>query len=110
MKDFVYDVVIEGTFSSHKDIAAHIIRPFGFLARLLVREQYSAARSVKNFHKLLLVIPSTEDKVAPCFMGQKIYTHTNVPKSFYEIRHAHINGQLYYADSIAAKIDAMESK
>jgi uncharacterized protein len=100
-------LVMEGAPSSHKDIAAHMIRPFGFVARVLVHEGYAAKRSIRHFHKPLLVIHSTEDKVAPFSMGQKIFRHANDPKTFYAIQHDHIYGPRYYADSIAYKIRAM---
>jgi len=100
-------VVIEGAFSSHKDIAAHSYPPLAFAARVLVKERYSAFRSVRNFHKPVLVIHSSEDRTAPFWMGRKIYDNANQPKSFYEIKQGHIEGLAYYADSIAYKIREM---
>src|SRR6218665_305369 len=50
-------LVIEGAFSSHKDIGAHRVP---LLGRLIVKQGYSATRSIKEFHKPLLVIHSTE--------------------------------------------------
>jgi alpha-beta hydrolase superfamily lysophospholipase len=102
-------LVTEGAFSSHKDIAAYISK-LGFIARLLVKENYSAIKSIKKFHKPVLIIHSTEDKTVPFFMGKKIYALANQPKSFYEIKHQHIEGPLYYADSIYARITAMVAK
>ncbi len=100
-------LVMEGAASSHKDIAAHMIRPFGFAARLLIHEGYAAKRSIEHFHKPVLIIHSIEDKVAPFSMGQRIYRHANDPKTFYAIKHDHIYGPVYYADSIAYKIRGM---
>lgn len=97
-------LVIEGAFSSHKDVAAHMVPYISPIARLIVREQYSAKRSIKDFHKPVLVIHSTEDKMIPYRMGQKIYRAANSPKEFYEIRHGHIEGLAYYSDSIATRI------
>lgn len=97
-------LVIEGAFSSHKDIAADMA---GFIGRWVVKEKYSATKSIKNYHKPLLVIHSTEDKTIPFFMGKKIYDNGNSPKSFYEIKKCHICGPVYYGDSIAFKINAM---
>ncbi|MCD6010884.1 MAG: hydrolase or acyltransferase, alpha/beta fold family [Flavipsychrobacter sp.] len=99
-------VVMEGAFSSHKEVAATRF-PIKFLAMMLVKEQYSAFRSIRQFHKPVLVIHSTEDESIPFWMGKKIYDNANNPKSFYEIRHRHIWGSFYYADSIAHKINTM---
>ncbi len=99
-------LVMEGAFSSHKEVAATRF-PIGFMAKMLVKEEYSAVRSVREFHKPVLVIHSTEDESIPFWMGKKIYNNANNPKSFYEIKHRHIWGPTYYADSIAYKINAM---
>lgn len=100
-------LVMEGGFSSHKDVAAHMFKPITPLAWVLVKEKYKATRSIAQFHKPLLLIHSTEDEVIPYWMGERIYRHANQPKSFYTIRHPHINGPLFYADSIAYKIRDM---
>jgi uncharacterized protein len=98
---------MEGAFSSHKDIAVRFYKPLAFAARVLVKERYTAFRSVRKFHKPVLVIHSSEDQTVPFWMGKKIYDNVNEPKSLYEIKHGHVQGPLYYADSIAFKIRAM---
>ncbi|MBI4931020.1 MAG: alpha/beta fold hydrolase [Bacteroidetes bacterium] len=97
-------LVIEGAFSSHKDIASHRIP---ILGRILVKQGYSATKSIKDFHKPLLVIHSTEDKEVPFYMGKKIFDNANQPKEFYEIKKCHMCGTIFYADSIADKIKNM---
>ncbi len=97
-------LVIEGAFSSHKDIAAHMVPVIG---RIFVKRGYSAKRSIKDFHKPLLVVHSTEDGTIPFFMGKKIFTAAHTEKEFYEIKHPHICGPMYYAAEIATKITAM---
>ncbi|MBL7913661.1 MAG: alpha/beta fold hydrolase [Bacteroidia bacterium] len=94
-------LVIEGSFSSHKDIAAETA---GFFGRILVSEKYSAYKSIQEYKKPLLVIHSTEDEIIPFEMGQKIFEHANTPKEFYEIKKCHICGPEFYADSISQKI------
>ena len=94
-------LVIEGAFSSHKDIAAKTAGVFG---RLLVSEKYSAYKSIRTFKKPVLIIHSTEDEVIPFKMGQKIFDNTIAPKEFYEIKKCHICGPEFYADSISLKI------
>lgn len=103
-EQLVDGLIVEGAFSSHKDIAAaHML----ILGRTLVNEQYNALEALPRFHKPVLVIHSTEDDVIPFFMGKKLYERANPPKQFYEIRHAHIEGPEYYADSISQKLKQM---
>lgn len=97
-------LVIEGAFSSHKDIAAHTIPVLG---RILVKQQYSAKKSIQNFHKPLLIIHSSEDKVIPLSMGKRIYDAANSPKEFYEIKYCHMCGPEYYSEEISVKIFRM---
>jgi len=99
-------LVMEGAFSSYKDIAAHSSN-MGFLARTLVKNKYSAYRALRNFHKPVLIIHSTEDQTVPFSMGQKLYANANEPKQFYVIQHAHIEAPVYYADSIKGRILSM---
>jgi uncharacterized protein len=94
-------LVIEGAFSSHRDIAAETAGIFG---RILVSEKYSAFKSIQEYKKPVLIIHSTEDEVIPFEMGQKLFEHANSPKEFYEIKKCHICGPEFYADSISKKI------
>ena len=97
-------LVIEGAFSSHKDIAA---KTAGIFGRILVSEKYSSFKSIQNLKKPVLVIHSTEDKIVPFNLGQKIFKYANAPKEFYEIKNCHICGPAFYADSISLKISKM---
>ncbi len=97
-------LVIEGAFSSHKDIGAHRVPIIG---RLFIKQGYRATKSIKTFHKPLLVIHSTEDKEIPFYMGKKIFDNANQQKEFYEVKKCHICAPIYYADSISNKIRNM---
>ncbi|WP_417265427.1 alpha/beta hydrolase [Brumimicrobium sp.] len=103
-QDKIDALVVEGAFSSHKDIGIHFA---GFLGKIFVKEQYSAIESVQQFNKPILVIHSTEDNVVPFEMGKKIYDHANEPKAFYEIDGCHICGARIYNKEIAQKIAKM---
>ena len=100
-QDKVDALVIEGAFSSHRDIG---IKFAGFLGRIFVKEQYSSAKSIANFHKPSLIVHSTEDDVIPFEMGQKIFNSANQPKEFFEIDGCHICGSRLYNEEIAEKI------
>jgi len=97
-------LVIEGAFSSHQDIAA---KTAGIFGRILVKEQYSARKFIKEYKKPVLVIHSTEDATVPFDLGRKLFSNANEPKEFYEIKKCHICGPKYYTDSIAEKIIRM---
>jgi alpha-beta hydrolase superfamily lysophospholipase len=97
-------LVIEGAFSSHKDIAAYTLGIFG---RIIVNEKYSAIKSIKDYKKPLLIIHSTEDETIPFNMGRKIFENANLPKEFYEIKHKHILGTKYYSEEISKKMKSM---
>jgi uncharacterized protein len=97
-------LVIEGAFSSHKDIAAQSATVFG---RLFVAEMYSAYKSIPYYKKPVLIIHSTEDETIPFEMGEKLFERANQPKQFYEIKGCHICGTKYYSKEIAKKIKMM---
>ncbi len=100
-------LVIEGGYTSDKDMAATIAGIFG---RIFVKEMYSAKKAIKRFHKPLLIIHSTEDKDVPFRLGKKLFDYANLPKEFYEIKHPHINGSIYYSNEISQKIKTMGTK
>ena len=99
--DKVDALVIEGAFSSHRDIAAH---RRGALARAAVSEPYSAEKRMKDVQDPVLVIHSVDDEVIPFAMGQDLYNLANDPKSFLEIDGAHLAGVATHREAIGAAI------
>ncbi len=100
-------LVLEGAFSSHKNIAAEKIKiPF---VRLLIKEGYSTTKELKKYHKPVLIIHSTDDQTVPFAMGKNNFRNANQPKYFLEIKKPHLYGTIYYTDSIANKIKKMIS-
>lgn len=97
-------LIIEGAFSSHKDIGGHMVPVLG---KIFVKQGYSAVKFIKDFHKPVLVIHSTEDEMIPFYMGKKIFDNANAPKEFYEVKKCHICAPQFYADEIAEKIKKM---
>ena len=97
-------LVIEGAFSSHKDIAAD---KGGIFGRLFISEKYSAVESIASFKKPVLIIHSKEDEVVPFEMGGKLFQAANEPKLFYEIDGCHICGTLNYAEEIISRINQL---
>lgn len=97
-------LVIEGAFSSHKDMGAvHA----GWFGRLLIKEKYSAYKFIREYKKPLLLIHSIEDDVVPFEMGEKIFKNANEPKDFYRIDKCHLCGPKHYAKEIAQKIQEL---
>ena len=97
-------LVMEGAFSSHKDIANYF---FPILGEIFVKQGYSALKSLKNYHKPLLIIHSTDDKTIPFYMGKKLYNAANNPKEFYQVEKEHISAPIYYSKEISEKIKSM---
>lgn len=103
-QDKIDALVMEGAFSSHKEIGKVFA---GFLGTWFVKEMYSAKASLPNFHKPILIIHSSEDDVIPLEMGKSLYEVANEPKELYEIKGCHICGSRIYAKEIATKIFEM---
>lgn len=97
-------LVIEGAFSSAKDIAANRVPIVG---RIVVKQGYCAKKSIKRYTKPLLIIHSTEDQTIPFSQGQLLFKKANMPKEFYEIKNCHICGPRFYSNEISAKIKSM---
>ena len=109
-KSLIDGLIIEGAFSSPKDIAAYTLKKkigLGFIGRALTKSDYDALTSIKKFQKPVLIIHSKEDKEVPFYMSQKLYNHANNPKQFYPITGPHIYGPKLFTDSISLKIKAL---
>jgi len=100
-QDKIDGLVLEGAFSSHKDVANDRVP---FLSRLFVREIYSAENNIKHYKKPLLIIHSTEDKTIPYKHAERLNELANEPKELYTIDGRHVYGPLLYGDSIARKL------
>jgi pimeloyl-ACP methyl ester carboxylesterase len=103
-QDEIDGLVIEGAFSSHKDIAADQAWIFG---RLLVKEQYSAKKAIAKYNKPVLIIHSKDDDIIPIRMAQVLFDHANAQKELYKIDGCHMCGTDNYAEQISDKIKAM---
>lgn len=101
-------LVIEGGFSSYKDIAA---KRYGFIGRILIAEKYSAMKSIKVYNKPLLSMHSPKDRTVPFDLGKKLFDNANEPKMFFEInKECHLCGSIFYPEEISQKIKSMLAK
>lgn len=103
-QDAIDGVVMEGGFSSHKDIAADRIP---ILGRIFVKEMYSGKKTISELKKPLLIVHSINDGTVPYSNGAEMYRNATEPKTLYAIDSCHICGPLYYADSISARMQQM---
>lgn len=100
-QDKIDGLVIEGAFSSHKDVASDMVP---ILARIFVREMYSAKKEIKSFNKPLLVIHSIEDARIPYKHGERLFKKANEPKAMLTIDKQHIRGPLFYPEKIIGEM------
>jgi pimeloyl-ACP methyl ester carboxylesterase len=101
-------LVVEGGFSSYKDMAA---KSYGFVGRILMAEKYNAMKSIKAYRKPLLSIHSREDQTVPFDLGRKLFDNANEPKTFFEInKPCHLCALDYYSEEISQKIKNMLRK
>jgi len=103
-QDRIDGVVIEGAFSSHKDIAAEKVPVLG---RIFVREMYSAKKHIPFMKKPVLIIHSYEDEVVPYKNGETLFNAATAPKSLFTIDQQHVRGPLFYGDSIMKLMEKM---
>ncbi len=94
-------LIIEGAFSSHKDVAGAV---GGFLGRWLVAEKYSGAEAIQEYRNPVLVIHSKEDETVPFLLGEKLFSKANEPKTFLETTGCHMCGLRNYTSTIVDHI------
>ncbi len=106
--------VIEGAFTSHRDIAAYTSRKQffvpGFIARMFVPSKYNAIDYIDKIPVPKLVIHSSEDKVCPFYMGKELFEKAKEPKQFWEIKGSHIAACRLYSDEFVAKFKGIISQ
>jgi uncharacterized protein len=101
-------LVAEGAFSNHKDLSAQGAKPFiAFMSRIFVKEFYSGTRLIKKITKPVLIIHSTEDKVIPFKMGEKLFKNANQPKQFLQIKGQHLEATKNNLNEVADAIEKM---
>ena len=107
--EYTDGMVLEGDFPTYHELITHMYW-YGFLARVLVKEKYSMPKALKQYHKPLLVIHSSEDEIVPLHMGREVFNLANNPKSYFEIAKCHICGPVFYGDKISEKIFGLVAK
>ncbi|NVO01297.1 MAG: alpha/beta fold hydrolase [Bacteroidetes bacterium] len=98
-------MVIEGAFTTHKQVAG-VNAPFllRFASHFLVKSSYKATKNIGNIKIPKLIIHSTEDKTCPYWMGAKLFEKATEPKTFWEIKGRHVHGVIDYPEEYPNKI------
>jgi len=104
-------IVAEGSFSNHDDLSSQgVSKFFGFMSRIFVREIYAATDEIKKIKKPILLIHSSEDKVIPFWMGEKLFQNAKEPKRFLQLTGKHLEATTNNLDEVATAITDMLKK
>jgi pimeloyl-ACP methyl ester carboxylesterase len=105
-KEGVKLLIVEGAFSSFKDIALEKSPDIanGIIA-LTLYSPYNALTSIKNIACPVHILHSKTDSVVPYWMGQKLYSNAVHPKYFHEITGGHLDGLRIHPDIILPLFD-----
>ncbi len=102
-------LIVESTFSSAPDVAAHL---YTFLpARLMLRSQFDSESKIRSIRIPVLVVHGSVDSIIPVALGKKLFDAANPPKEFFEIEGAshndtHVIGGEPYFQKIRTFLDA----
>lgn len=82
-KDGARGLIVENTFTSIPDVAAHHM-PW-LPVRLLLRTQFDSINKIANYAGPLLQIHGDADSIVPYELGQRLFAQANEPKRFVTI-------------------------
>lgn len=83
-------LILESTFSSARDMAAHL---FPLLSRVVVlRYRFASDEKVAQVTSPILMLHSPQDEVIPYPLGRRLYAAAPSPKQFVEMRGGHNDG------------------
>lgn len=94
-------LVLESTFSSLKDAAAH---HWGGLAMFASPKKLNSVERIKNYRGPLLMMHGDADDVVPYELGRKLFEAANEPKEWVRIPRGNHGGSL--ASEFTEKLDA----
>ena len=75
-------VVLESTFSSLKDMAAHYYPQLAWLAS---PKKLNSTERIKSYHGPLLMMHGDDDDIIPYALGRKLFDAANEPKEWVRI-------------------------
>jgi uncharacterized protein len=92
IKNHVRSIIIEGAFTSTKDMSKRIF-PMNFVSFLLPRN-YNNLEKITHIHVPKLIIHGEDDEIVPFSMGKRLFEASGDPKYFYAIKGAGHNDAL----------------
>ena len=96
--DMADGLIVEGAFTSFKDIAVNFTPRFARLfTRMTFSEPYNGQALLRSITLPKLIIHSDDDKVVPFFMGQSLYNNAAEPKAFWQVSGGHITATKQHA-------------
>ena len=104
--ELVDALIVEGTFTSFSDEAAHssplIIRP---LVKTIFSEPYISKKLIGDIKLPVLIIHSSDDKVVPFSMAKKLYSNANDDKELWKVRGKHVAALIDSPEEYVSRID-----
>jgi alpha-beta hydrolase superfamily lysophospholipase len=91
-------LIMEGAFTSHRDIARVFAPSWLKWAAGLVRSPYPSKKLIKKIQLPIFIAHSINDKVCPFSMGETLYNNANHPKFFLKLSGEHCYGLLQETD------------
>jgi fermentation-respiration switch protein FrsA (DUF1100 family) len=107
-------LIVEGAFTGHRQILAyHGWRKYlapPLLTYAMIPSRYNAQDVVSQIKIPKLFIHSTEDKVCPYFMGEKLYAKAVSPKEFWQVKGGHCRSAQLYKEEFVAHFVKMSTE
>jgi fermentation-respiration switch protein FrsA (DUF1100 family) len=98
-------LVIEGTFTSHKDIAYVFAPPWLRWATKFIQSPYPSKELIENIHCPVFIAHSIKDKICPFYMAENLYNNANDPKFLLKLSGDHCLGLLEETDIYLESFD-----
>jgi pimeloyl-ACP methyl ester carboxylesterase len=103
-------LIIEGAFTSHRDIAkASIPKGVKWISKL-IQSPYPSKKLVKNLPVPIFIAHSLNDRVCPYAMGETLYENANQPKYFLQLSGEHGYGLIKEAEIYINELESFLNK
>ncbi|MBN3040924.1 MAG: alpha/beta hydrolase [Candidatus Omnitrophica bacterium] len=94
-------LVIEGTFSSAKDMGKHF---YPYIPAFLMPDIFNSQTKIKSISQPKLFIHSIDDEIVPFKLAKKLYDSAPEPKKLIQTKGGHNNLFLDYRDEFVASL------
>ncbi len=106
--DEVAVLIIEGAFTSFRDIAMHttpwVAKPFTWA---FFMSPYTSTELIKDVSVPKLIIHSLDDEVVPFSMGQQLFDQAAGQKEFWTVRGQHADALADHPNEFVSRINRM---